>query len=144
MDDEVLMSEADGVADCAEQLQPLADGESIGVTVLVNGYAIDELHHKVGIAFFGAAAVEQSSDVRMFEAGENLAFCLESCYRKTGSKSTLHQLDGHPFLILIICAHRHEDGSHTAFSDLSLNQVRSNPAAYPGLRRFRFLPRFCK
>src|SRR5208283_401434 len=68
MNDEVLMSEANGVAHSAEQLQPLADGELMCVAVLVNGHAIDELHHQVGIAFFGAAAVEQSSDVRMFEA----------------------------------------------------------------------------
>ena len=86
MNDEVLMSELDGGAHGAKQLQPLVDGESMGVAVLVNGHAIDELHDQVGISFFGAATVQQSSDVGMFEAGQDLAFGLESRYRESGKQ----------------------------------------------------------
>src|SRR5271165_334835 len=78
----------------------------------------------------------------MFQASQDLAFSLESCYRRTGSKSTFHQLNGYTFLIFVIGANGLKDGSHAAFADLFLNQVRTNPAPYPELRRRWFAPRF--
>src|SRR5205085_1967968 len=74
MDDEVLMRVVHRAADHAKQLQALGGCKFARLAVLVYGLALDVFHDEVWQAVGGRAAVEQAGDVRMIEAGKDLAF----------------------------------------------------------------------
>ena len=59
----------------------LVDGELVVVAVLVDGQPLDELHHQVGAAVLGAAAVVEAGDVGVLEAGEDLPLGEEAVER---------------------------------------------------------------
>ena len=48
MDDSFLMRVLDGIANDAEQLQPLWNRQFVLISVLGDGHALDQLHHEVG------------------------------------------------------------------------------------------------
>jgi len=60
------------------QGEALRGREPVAIAVLIDGLAVDELHHEVRSAFVGFTGVEQVPDVRMLEAGEDLALVNEA------------------------------------------------------------------
>ena len=74
MNDQIAMSERNGVADLIEQLQTLAQRRSMFTAVSSQREALDVFHYRVGSSIRSHAAVEQSRDARMFESGQDAAF----------------------------------------------------------------------
>ncbi len=120
----------DRLADRDEELEALAGGELIGVAVLRDGDAVDELHHEVGPAGFGRPGVEDPGDVRVVHHGEGLALGLEPGDDLIAVHAGLDDLerdlatDG---LLLL----GHVDDAHAALADLLEQLVGTDPRARP-------------
>ena len=78
MDDQVLMRVLDGGADVDEQLESLAEVELSLIAILIERLAFDVLHYQVRLAILRLACIDQSRDVRMIEARENLPLGTEA------------------------------------------------------------------
>lgn len=103
MHHEILVGVVDGAANNAEQRQALVQSDA--VRVLVDRLAVDELHHHVGDAVAGDAAVEHAGDVRVVEVGENLAepaFQVRFLHESAGGGEMFHRAT-------IFCFYRTED-----------------------------------
>ncbi len=74
MDDQVLVGVMDGGADRQEQLEPPAKRKLVRTAVFIEGDPFDVLHHQIGVALLGGAAVEQAGDIRVFEPRQDLTF----------------------------------------------------------------------
>ena len=72
MNDQVLVRVLDRGADVDEQLEPLAEVEPVFIAVLIERLAFDVLHYEIRLAIIRLASVDQSRDVRVIEARENL------------------------------------------------------------------------
>ena len=84
----------------------------------------DELHREVRPSVRRAAAVEQSGDIRMLEAGEDLPLVPEAADDAVGVHAALEHLDRHALLERIIVANAKIDGSHAAMAELRNEAVR--------------------
>ncbi len=82
-----------GSANLAEELEPVVDAESMLVAVAGDRHAAYELHHYVGHAVDGLAAIDQAGDMTMLEGGEDLALDTETAARLTLVESRREQLD---------------------------------------------------
>src|SRR5690349_20875805 len=129
MYDLLLVSVMHGVADGAKELQSLHDVQLVIVAVTVKRFTFDELHHKVGKTIFGSSTVEQACDVRVIERREDLSFLAKTTEDEIGVHPALDQFYCRSFVELIICAGCFIDRAHAAASDLSLDSIRSQPAA---------------
>ena len=78
MNDQILMRVLDGGADVDEQLESLAQVEPALVAVLIERLALDVLHDQVWLAIVRLAGIDQSRDVRMIQARENLPLGTEA------------------------------------------------------------------
>ncbi len=51
------------------------------VAIFRDGLTFDQFHHEVGYAIAGGAAIEKTRDIRMVEAGQELALIFEAAQR---------------------------------------------------------------
>ena len=77
MNDQPLMRVLDRGADLEKEFQSLCDGRALSVAVFGNGPAVDQFHYQIRSAE-RAAAIEKARNVRVLEAGKNLAFVFEA------------------------------------------------------------------
>ena len=85
--------------------------------------AVDVLHHDVGQAVLGSAAVEQTGDVGMLQPGQRLPFAAEAVEDQIGVHAAAHQLDRDLGLILIVVAFGEIDGAHAAAAEFAHQPV---------------------
>src|SRR5208282_1619915 len=78
MHDQPLMGILHRRTNALEKFYSSIRSESTFVAIFVDGLAFDELHHKVGMASFRRATVEQAGNILMFKAGQNLALFSEA------------------------------------------------------------------
>ena len=64
----------------AHQGDAAARVELMGIAEAVDGQAADEFHHQIGQAGLGDAAIDQARDLRMIQAGQELAFAAEALF----------------------------------------------------------------
>lgn len=126
MNHEMLMGEGDRRAHLPKQLEPLRDVQSPVVAVAVDRDALDELHHEIRRTVVRRAAVVESRDVRVIEAGEDPALGLESAQDPLGVQPLMDQLDGHLLLELPIDALAEADDAHPAATDLLEDSPRAD------------------
>src|ERR1041385_5024545 len=74
----------------------------------------------------------QSSDIRVIECCEYLAFVAKSFYEIRSIQTDSHQLDCDSFVVLTISPHRTIDLSHAATPDFLLDFVNADPASNEG------------
>jgi len=79
------------------------------IAVFIDGFAFDEFHDKVRIAFVRRAAIEQASDILMLESRENLALFPEAGVNKLCIQTLPHQLDSDLFFGLCVRIRNFED-----------------------------------
>ena len=137
VDDEVAVGVGDGLGDGAKQPQPLAEAEAALVAILRDGLAVDELHREVGLAFGRDATVEESGDVRVLEAGEDLALLQEAAEDLVAAHARPDQLERDPLLELPVGALGEVDRAHPALPERADDAVRPHrlPGFEGGLRR---------
>src|SRR5690606_32163037 len=92
MDDQVLVGVLDGFTDLNKQAEECIHRASPRVAVHVQPLALHMLHDEIGAAVLGGAAVEQPSDVGVFEAGENFAFVPKAAEDFVGVQSPFDEL----------------------------------------------------
>ena len=124
VDDQVLVCVLHGGADLSKELQARGGVEPVCVAVLHDRLPFDELHREVRPSVRRAAAVEQSGDIRMLEAGEDLPLVPEAADDAVGVHAALEHLDRHALLERIIVANAKIDGSHAAMAELRNEAVR--------------------
>ena len=72
MDDEVAVRIRDGVAGLCEEFSALIGAQVVPVGVVRDGLAVHEFEGEVGEALLGDAAIVETRDAVVFEAGEDL------------------------------------------------------------------------
>ncbi len=117
MDDPFLVRVLHGRADLAKQRQPGGDVESVGVAILGDRDALDQLHDEEGPAVGGRAGVQHAGNIRMLHERQGLALRLEAGQNAARVHAPLDQLQRH------LAADRakllgHEDGAHPPLADL--------------------------
>ena len=96
VDDPLLVGVLDRLADGHEQLQPGPHREPLLVAELGDRNALDQLHHKEGLAGRGGAAVVNAGDVGVIHQGQRLAFGVEAGQHRSRIHADLDQFQGHP------------------------------------------------
>ena len=77
MDDPLLVRVLHRVADRDEELQPLAQGQVVGIAILGDRHALDQLHDEVGPTALRRAGIEDLGDVRVVHHRQDLPFRFE-------------------------------------------------------------------
>src|SRR5262249_22512885 len=101
--------------------------------------AVDVLHDQVRLAQRGAATVEQSRDVGVNEAGEDLALLEESPQDVARGECRPEQLDRDLLLVLTIIARGQIHTAGLALADLAEQLVGSDAVAERVHRRYQRL-----
>lgn len=94
VDDEGAVGGIDGAADGDHEGDAVADGKRVPVTELVDGEAFDAFHDEVGALVGGGAGVENSGDVGVIEAGEDLLLAAEAGEGFVVVEVGVEELDG--------------------------------------------------
>src|SRR5262249_46141312 len=76
------------------------------------------------------AAVEQSSDVRMFQARHDLAFHAKMARHALGIEARLEKFDGDFFMERLVRAESAVDGAHATLADILDDLVRADARAW--------------
>ena len=117
MDDALLVSMLDGVADLDEQLDPVVGGKLVLVAILGDLDAPHQFHDKIRPARLRRAGVKDSGDVGMIHEGEGLTLGLETGDDALGIHAELDDLEGDAsadrFVLL-----SHIDHATAPFADL--------------------------
>ena len=78
VNDETLMRKVNGGTDRTKQIKPRVHVQRVTRGVSGDRFAVDKLHDQKRPAFGGAAAVNQSHDIRMIERCEYLSLGVEA------------------------------------------------------------------
>src|ERR1035438_8509107 len=110
------------------------------VTVLVESLPVHILHHQVRIARAAEAAVQQSRDIRMIEAGQDLAFGAKALGEEPRTQVGTDHFDRDLLLKFAVRAVRQVDRSHAALPEFGIEFVSSDGFSQPplGLHRTRW------
>src|SRR5690606_20208878 len=136
MDDEIPMGRFDRCADLQEQLHSIASRELTAVAPVRDGTAIHVLHHQVGLALLGDAAVDQRRDVGMTQARKNLPLCAKALHCTFATRMTMQQLDRNALLILIVGTHGLAHRTHAAETDAPCDLPNAKSHALPIIGSF--------
>jgi len=131
MYDEVLMRVLHGVAHCAKETQPLFSREALLVAITIDRSSFDVLHYEVRNPVSGFAAVEESSNVRMIEIGEDLHLVTKAFANAFAAETWIDQFDGNLPAVLFVIAFGKKDCTHSAVAELAQNLVRADTTSNP-------------
>ena len=141
MDDQVLVGVLDRRADQPEELQPRRGVHPSGVAILDDRLSLDVLHREVRQSVRRRAAVEEAGDVRVLEAGEDLAFVPEPSHDGVAVHAALEHLDRDALLERIVIADAEMHGAHAAVPDLANEAIGPDTRVAVGQARRRGQPR---
>ncbi len=128
VDDALLVGVLHCLTDVDEQLQTFVERHSALVAEVGDGDALHQLHHEVGPARVGFAAVEDMRDVGMVHQRQRLPLGLEAGNHLARVHAGLEHLEGD------LAAHRlrllgHEDDAEAALADLLQQLVGADDRA---------------
>ena len=129
MNDQPLMRVLHRFAHLPEQTQAVGHGKPVLVAVLVDGRALDELHHEIRHTVFCRPAVQQLADVRMLQRGQDLSLVLEPPDFGLGVHAAADHLDRNTALERAIRAPGQVDSAHAAVPDAGLDGVGADDPA---------------
>ena len=92
------------VAYLLKELEPRLGVQSFLIAITVERRARDIFHDEIRQAFFSHAAVEQTRDVGVYEARQNLALVAKAIEDEGYVKPAPHDLDGDALLKLLVVA----------------------------------------
>ena len=138
MDHEIAVGEVDRAKDLSEERQSFLQAKLVLVAEIRDRRSVDALEHQPGTAVGGDAAVEQTRNGRMFEAGEDLPLAQEALARRGLVGAGAQELQrGVKFVGTVGTSHR-EDRAHTAAAELTLDLPSAQTRSRSDRRRRRF------
>ena len=93
------------------------------LAIAMDGNAIHVFHHQIRIARGGNSAIQQPSNIRMPQAGQNLPLLAKAFAEEAGGQRQVNQLDGDLLLELPVGAMRQIDGAHAAATQQMIEEV---------------------
>ena len=126
VDHQVLVGILDGRADDPEQRHALRGRRRARGAVLGDRLPLHVLHHQVGLARVGRAAVEHGGDVGMLEARQDLSLQEEAPLEVLGVAPAADQLQRDGLAEHVIVAHGPVDRAHAAVADAGFEVVRTD------------------
>ena len=105
----------------------------MSVTVPVDGFAFNIVHHKVRQALFGAAAVDELYDVWMVKRSKRLPLITKSTEDLVGICVGPHHLDGYLLSIKLIISFAEIYDCHAAVSNHADNAIVSALSSQHGV-----------
>src|SRR5690606_6094283 len=111
-------------ADLLTQSNAHYHAEPASTAVDIDGFAVDVFEDEVRRSVGSASAVEQTSDVRMLQRGENLALHAQTAVHLRREDSCAHELDGDELLILFVRALGEPYVPHAAGAEFPQESVR--------------------
>ena len=125
MDESLLVGMLDGVADQQQELQALAQAQSLPITEVGDRQALDEVHSEEGASELGGASIEHAGDVRMTHQRQRLSLRLEASEHLRAVHARLDQLERHPATNRLLLE-RLVDPAHATFAEQLENPVAGN------------------
>src|SRR5262245_20296367 len=119
MDDEVLVRVRDRRAYLAEQFEAVTNRKPMRAAVLVDRLAIDVLHDEVRNTVVSCPTVEETRNIRMCKAGQDLPFVVETPQHGIRIHAALDHLDRDTQLELRVGALSEVDGAHPSAAKLA-------------------------
>jgi len=139
MDDAMLMRILHGGAGIAQQRHARMQRKAVISSVFRDRPALDEFHHQVGTIVRGHAGVEQTHDVRMREARQNLAFGAEAPQHIRAMHRRVHDLGSHLLGEIAVDPLGQIHHAHAAASDWPRQPKRADPDTGQILRKARII-----
>ena len=133
MQHQAAVCEGHSLAHLGEQPHPPREVELVLVAVAIDWHAVHVLHHQIGLAQRGDAAVEETGDGRMFERREDLPLRLELLDQRRIRQPQIHDLDGDALLERLVGAVRGVDGGHAPAGNERVHQVAAQLYADMGI-----------
>ena len=118
------MGVGDGRADRAEELQALANGQTVLARVGRDGHSVDVLHDEVELAGGRCTAVDEPCDIRVLQLGQNLPLPAELSSEFGRIWTGFHDLHGHLLAILSVIALSQIHHAHAAFAQSAEDSIR--------------------
>jgi hypothetical protein len=118
-----------------KQAQALCDIQTVAVAILVQGHPVDVLHDEVRHTVSPGASVQQSRDIGVGEAGQQLALIAKAVEGAGIEPGVLDHLNGDRLVKLAIHAIRFEDHAHAAMAKNAARFVGAEPVAGAYFRR---------
>ena len=112
--DQCAMRGIDGVEHGKEQLDARTQGQVPRAAILVDRYAVDILHHHIGLPGGRGAAIQHARDARVFQRGQELPFRGRAQDRIGVTEHTRHDLDGDALHVDAVGALGKPDLAHAA------------------------------
>lgn len=112
-----------GGTNLKEKFDAARNGKFEDVAIFIDRAPGDKLHDDVRSAVFGAASVEQASDVGMIESGDNLALVAEVVQDEARSGHRANEFDGDLLIELAVGTYRGKDFAHAAGSNFIKDRV---------------------
>ncbi len=104
-------------ADLQEQAHAIAQAERMRVAPAIDRFAVDQFHREVRRPGIVHAAVEQRGDVRVLQAGQDLAFAQEAPAQRRLVQADANALDGGLLLEAPVDAFAAVDRTHASVAD---------------------------
>ena len=123
VDHQVLVGVLDRRADDPEQRHALRGRRRARGAVLGDRLPLHVLHHQVGLAGVGRAAVEHGGDVGMLEARQDLSLQEEAPLEVLGVAPAADQLQRDGLAERVIVAHGPVDRAHASVADAGFDAV---------------------
>jgi hypothetical protein len=118
VNDQSLVREMHRVGDLNQKPRAAMLRNPVHGAPAVDRFTIDEIDRQPGLAVPGAAAVDQTSDVRMIQIGQDLALDAQAL-QPIAVGEAADQLDCHALAILVVVAFGREYRAHAAVADFA-------------------------
>ena len=117
-----------------EQRETLAHAEALLLAMEVDGFALHQLEHEIGLPAGRHAGVEQARDVRVRQARQDLAFALEALGRGAPEQRQVQQFHRDFAAVAPVVAPRPPHGAAPALPERRVQRVGAQALADQGGR----------
>ena len=124
---QVAMRIRHGVADGTEQREPFGHRQTPPGGVVVDGNAVDILHHQIWQPVPGDAAIQQPGNDGMLQVCQNLPLATEAAHCFTIHSAERNHFNRHLFTELLVIALCQVHDAHPAYPQARENAVRAQP-----------------
>ncbi len=127
VDHELCVRVSDGLANLAEEVEPLVDPEPVSVAVGVDRLAVHVLHDRIGDTLGGRAAVEEACHAGMLQARQDPSLVAEAPAHLLVVEGAGKQLDGNALVEVRVLTDAEVHDAHAAAAELLREPIGPDP-----------------